>query len=195
MSQRQIDLLCQVLSMDNRSNHCYLEMISHLFGEGYMIKVRDENDINVAASRGEIVETKVEYEQQELTPELKAQIELRLMQVEATVNQMARGSAMLKDQQVFNVLKECEIQYSTKDLEAIEQFLRQFKTRDTNQVNFRSFLDYFRVSRDTSELLNHIQSQLKKSNANLDDVTVQRRLDLAEFKGVLFRAGVKISEQ
>ena len=120
LSQRQIDLLCQVLSMDNRNNHCYLEMISLLLGEGTMLKIRDENDINVAAHRGEVVETKVEFEQQELSPELKAQIELRLMQIEATVTQLARGSAMLKDQQVFNVLKECEIQYSTTDLEAME---------------------------------------------------------------------------
>ena len=86
INQRQVDTLCQVLNTDNMNNFCYIEMISLLFGEGFMMKIRDENGINVQANRTIQSENMVELEQKRLTPELQAQIELKLMQLEANVN-------------------------------------------------------------------------------------------------------------
>ena len=99
---------------------------------------------------------------------------------------------MIRDQEVFTILKNCEIMYGAKDLTTIEHYLRHFKSKEQNAINFRAFLDHFRIKRDTSELLNHIINQLIKNKVNLDDVTVQKRLDINDFKGVMLRANVKI---
>ena len=65
--------------MDANDHHCYLEMISLLFGESVMMKIRDENQISLAGQTGDVVHIKkVDFEKLELTPQLKNQMELKL---------------------------------------------------------------------------------------------------------------------
>ena len=69
-----------------------------------------------------------------------------------------------------------------------------FRSKDSNSINFRSFLDHFQVRKETSELLNNIKNQLRTKKVNLDEVTTQKRLNLKEFMGVIERTRLEIAQ-
>ena len=86
--------------MDADNHYCYLEMVSLLLGEHVMNRLRDENQIKIAGSKGELKHTqikKVEFEKQELTPHVKNQIELKLTAILAHVNTLTRGTQLIRD--------------------------------------------------------------------------------------------------
>lgn len=90
LSFKQLTLLTQVLIMNAKQEHSYLEMIALLAGEAMMYQVMRENNIQFggAAERPK----KIDMSLLKMSQELKDQIELKYNLLTSHVQSLTRGS-------------------------------------------------------------------------------------------------------
>lgn len=70
---------------------------------------------------------------------------------------MSKTKNVIRDQEVFALLKKAEIDFDSVDLEAIEIYIRERRDPKTNLINLTVMLKHFKVGEETSALLYQIQ--------------------------------------
>jgi len=70
---------------------------------------------------------------------------------------MSKTKNVIRDQEVFALLKKAEIDFDSVDLEAIQIYIRERRDPKTNLINLTVMLKHFKVGEETSALLYQIQ--------------------------------------
>jgi len=70
---------------------------------------------------------------------------------------MSKTKNVVRDQEVFALLKKAEIDFDSVDLEAIQIYIRERRDPKTNLINLTVMLKHFKVGEETSALLYQIQ--------------------------------------
>ena len=69
---------------------------------------------------------------------------------------MSKTKNLIRDQDVFTLLKKADIDFDSLDLETIQTYLREKRDQTTNLVNLTVMLKHFKVGEETSALLYQI---------------------------------------
>ena len=80
------------------------------------------------------------------------------------------------------------------DIDVLEQYLTFQRNKENNTINFRVFLDHFQIQTHTSDMLIDIVRQLTEKKVVIEEVTSQRRFTFDEFRELLTRVGVRITD-
>ena len=99
----------------------------------------------------------------------------------------------IRDQELFKILKDCEIVCDMNDIDILEQYVTFKRDPENNTISFRTFLDQFQIESYTSDLLIEIVDSLAKKQVNLEEITMQKRFNFKEFQELLERAGFSIN--
>ena len=122
LSKKQLTLLVQELGTKGEQVYCYLEMIALLFGEDVMIQFMNEGEIKYGVRRTRPIR-KIDMKQLIMTDDLRDQLELKLSIVKRIESSIKSEIGMVKDQDLFKILKLAEISYGTQDLDVLERYL------------------------------------------------------------------------
>ena len=93
---------------------CYLELIALLSSEARMKQLIEDENLAFSQNQKRKV---VDMAMLTMTGELRDQIELKLAQLKAQVTQMTRGTQLIRDQELFRILKDADIDFGQVDLE------------------------------------------------------------------------------
>ena len=69
---------------------------------------------------------------------------------------MSKTKNLIRDQDIFTLLKKADIDFDSSDLETIQTYLREKRDQTTNLVNLTVMLKHFKVGEETSALLYQI---------------------------------------
>ena len=125
-----------------------------------------------------------------MTEELRDQIELKLAQLKAQVTQMTRGTQLIRDQELFRILKDADIDFGQVDLEMLEEYLEFTRNAENNTISFHDFLVNFDIDPKPSNLLANIVRQLAQKKVVIEEVTSSKRFTFEQFRELLTRVGV-----
>jgi len=170
----QMELLVTPLPQDpsNLGSYGYLYMLELLFSRETLVQIMQRHGLPMSLLQGMPSQKAVAHQPIDSQPlnmdvGLRDRIEVRYGVLSSYVHQISAGSSLLKEVEFYSVFSRCYIQTNQQDVQMLQIYYRRNFSKQSQSVDFKGFLSFFKVQEQPSKILAELQKQLELKKVNL----------------------------